>query len=192
MTEFTRHTPESLGIERNDLESLLRGLPPCNPTGPWLAGGAVRRLIQKTERADIDFFFRSPGQFTEFRAMVAPFATEPPTETKNNTTFRLTDGRKVQAIRVRWYPSADAVIDSFDFTICQFLWDGREVFVGRDSASSLRDRDLVIHKITHPASSARRLHKYEAQGFRALGSERRKLLDAFDGEIPKHGEDVST
>jgi hypothetical protein len=75
--------------------------------------------------------------------------------------------RDVQCIRFAFYPNAQAVIDSFDYTICQLAFDGKTVTLGDFTLWDLGRRRLAIHKITYPVATMRRMLKYTTQGFTA-------------------------
>ena len=71
----------------------------------------------------------------------------------------------IQLLRMSFEPAIDAVLDSFDFTICQFGFDGSDLVCGPFSLWDLARKRLAMHKITFGASSVRRMTKYSKQGF---------------------------
>jgi len=75
--------------------------------------------------------------------------------------------RDVQCIRFSFYQSAEAVIDSFDYTICMLAFDGATLTLGDFTLWDLGRKRLAIHKITYPVATMRRMLKYASQGFTA-------------------------
>ena len=84
----------------------------------------------------------------------------------------------VQCIRFAFYADADAVINSFDFTICQFAFDGATLTHGEYALWDLGRKRLAVHQITFPVSSMRRVLKYATQGFKACNGCLAALLRA--------------
>lgn len=140
--------------------------------GPWVAGGAVRRTLMGggVGESDIDVFCASSEQLAKCRSALEAKGGKQKRETEHNVEYSLKIGdseQRIQFIRVAFYESADAVIDSFDFTICQFATDGKEVLCGPYSLWDLSRKRLVVHKITFAVASMRRVLKYTRQGFTA-------------------------
>lgn len=166
------------------LAKVLAGLPELTTSGPWIAGGAIRRTALGQEPdSDFDFFFRDADR-------LALWATE--LEQRGFTLFRETEHHKhyrgyipgdpmmrdVQLIRFAFYGSAEEVINSFDFTICQLAFDGTSLTVGDHTLWDLGRKRLAVHRITFPVSSMRRLLKYTRQGFYACNGALNALLRA--------------
>lgn len=155
------------------LAAILKGLPALGSAGPWIAGGALRRtLLGKEPDSDFDFFFRSAEQLTAFCADLEARGFTKIRETIHHVHYRGKIGdsgidRDVQCIRFAFYETAQAVIDSFDYTICQLAFDGNTVTLGEFTLWDLGRRRLAIHKITYPVATMRRMLKYTTQGFTA-------------------------
>lgn len=152
---------------------VLSGLPSLSPSGPWIAGGALRRTLCGQEPdSDFDFFFGNAIQLDGFRRSMEAAGFERVRETEHHFHYRGKSGkgalqRDIQLIRFAFYQNAKEVIDSFDFTICQFAFDGTTLSIGDFALWDLGRKRLAINKITFPVSTARRLLKYAAQGFSA-------------------------
>lgn len=164
------------------LASVLTWLPVLSPEGPWLAGGALRRtLLGKEPQSNFDFFFRDVAQLQAFEDRIAASGLSKVRETEHHKHYRGLLGedptpRDIQMIRFAFYPDAAAVIDSFDFTICQFAFDGTTLTVGDVSLWDLGRKRLAVHKITFPVSSMRRMLKYGQQGFNVCNGALQTLL----------------
>ncbi len=169
--------------EGSELERALARLPALTENGPWLAGGALRRtLLRKPLESDFDFFFASAEQFEAFCAKVKADGGYTVSSSQHNTTFRLPSTAPkpigedefapaepeiiVQAITTQWYGSLADVVDSFDFTLCQFGYDGTHLVCGDYALWDLGRGSLVPHKLTFATASLRRLLKYTKQGYR--------------------------
>ena len=155
------------------LAAILNGLPQLSKDGPWIAGGALRRtLLGKEPESDFDFFFRDADQLAAFTSALEASGLSKIRETAHHVHYRGKVGdsgidRDVQCIRFAFYQNAEAVIDSFDYTICQLAFDGKTLTLGEFTLWDLGRRRLAIHKITYPVATMRRMIKYASQGFTA-------------------------
>lgn len=155
------------------LSGILKSLPSLSKEGPWIAGGALRRtLLGKEPESDFDFFFRDAGQLKEFSSGLEARGLKKIKETIHHVHYRGKIGdsgidRDVQCIRFAFYEDAAAVINSFDYTICQLAFDGETLTLGEFTLWDLGRKRLAIHKITYPVATMRRMLKYTAQGFTA-------------------------
>lgn len=156
------------GCNTEELERVLDAL----PDGAWCAGGAIRRtLIGQPLTSDFDFFFRSESHFESWENQL-PKSFRLVKETQHHKHWRGTiEGSDlpidIQAIRFRYYASAEEVIDSFDYTITMFCLEGNELVTTPYALWDLGRKKLAINKITYPVATMRRLLKYGKQGFNA-------------------------
>lgn len=130
-----------------------------------LAGGALRRLLIGGGDSDWDLF-PLPDQRPE-DALLAAGATKQ-NESGLNTTWKLSlpVGEYIaQVVRMPGLDSPEAVIDAFDFTICQFALDGETFYTTEWALIDLARRRLAVHRVTFATSSVRRMLKYGRQGF---------------------------
>ncbi|MCO5159667.1 MAG: hypothetical protein M9939_00905 [Mesorhizobium sp.] len=138
----------------------------------WCAGGAIRRtLVKQPLDSDFDFFFRDAEHLAAWEAGL-PSTMSLVRETEHHKHWRGTVGDSalpidVQAIRFRFYDCAEAVIDSFDYTITQFALDGDDLVTTPIALWDLGRKRLAVHKITYPVATLRRMLKYTRQGFTA-------------------------
>lgn len=171
-------------FDETTLAKTLTALPSLSATGPWIAGGALRRtLLRQEPDSDFDFFFKDADQLTAFAAELDTKGFEKVRETEHHMHYRGRVGDSalpadVQLIRFAFYADALAVIDSFDFTICQFAFDGTLMTAGDYSLWDLGRKRLAVHKVTFPVSSMRRVLKYATQGFKACNGCLATLLRA--------------
>jgi hypothetical protein len=168
-----------LGVESFSatiLAKALERLPDVAESGPWIAGGAVRRTVQGEKLdSDFDFFFANSEQADAFESSLWALGAVQMGKTDKATTFTLpakmpAEGvylpeMKVQAIRFQFFVDPEALIDSFDFTLSQFAFDGESVFVGPFALWDVARKKIVINRVTYGVSTLRRLLKYTAQGY---------------------------
>lgn len=140
--------------------------------GAWLAGGAIRRtLIGHALDSDFDFFFKSAEALEAWEANL-PVTLRLVRETEHHKHWRgAVEGSDlpvdIQAIRFRFYDSAESVIDSFDYTVTMFCLDGEQLVTTPYALWDLGRKKLAVHKISYPVATMRRLLKYTKQGYTA-------------------------
>lgn len=188
---------------RDIFSNVLLRIPNLNiEEGPWLAGGSVRRLFDGSQyEADFDLFFKNEKQLQEYKekfidSEVQIFREE--TDHSINIQLPMLEGIlnkiynnihtcsstvKVQLIKI-YHPDVDALLDSFDYTLCQFATDGDCLVVGGTSLRDITSKICLPNKITYPKSSMRRLLKYAKQGYTIDDSTFDAILKAAsNGEI---------
>lgn len=149
--------------------------------GMWIAGGAVRRTIAGERlTADIDVFFRDAHKFDLFtKLIVKDPSTVIMAERQHLIQYRFTVKREhyvIQAIRRGYFAGIPELLSDFDFTICQFAFDGVHVYCGLASEFDLRAKQLHVVNPHTPVSTLRRIGKYRQQGFRMADDEARRFL----------------
>ena len=174
------------GFADTDFALALGRLPSISQSGPWLAGGSVRRVVaRQAQDSDFDFFFKDQVQFDSFCAEMKARGARRSSESEFNVTFLLPpqaakpigDDKfskagpelKVQAIRIAFFETLDTTLESFDFSITQFGYDGTDLVFGQWSLFDLASKRLVPGKLTYGTSSLRRIIKYTRQGFTICG-----------------------
>ena len=148
----------------------------------YIAGGSVRRTLEgkiDLSETDIDFFFIDQQQYEATRRFIQAQDSCLDSETNDVVNFsvsiRMANKQpitnktfKFQLIKNRYYRTVGDLLDSFDFTICQFATGrDRKLYVGPYSLWDLGRKKLAVNRITFPVSSMRRMIKYTTQGFTA-------------------------
>lgn len=150
------------------------------PSGPWLAGGAVRRCLFGIEQtSDYDFFFANEEQRNKFIEVCKELGLVNTSETKNAVTFKgYINGaeRVVQAVTIQLDGTLKETLDRFDFTLTQFEFDGVLIHTKTNSIRDASSMKLVVNKITYPEASLRRIIKYSKQGYHMCGGAMRVFL----------------
>ena len=158
----------------NDPSEVQRVWEQVKHEGVYLGGGALRRtLINQPLDSDFDFFFHNQGTLDSWEASL-PKTMKLVRETQHHKEYRGTlvgsdTPVTLQAIRFSFYNGVWDVIDSFDYTITQFAFDGESLYTTPEALWDLGRRRLAIHKVTYPVSTMRRMLKYSNQGFTACG-----------------------
>ena len=170
-----------------EFQNVLEYLPTVNKDGPWIAGGALRSLVANEDHvSDYDFFFKSEEQLKEARSMLEASAAIKILNKRSNDhcdTYSLVVPDKeynkfeVQLVHISYYDSVEVLLESFDYTICQFAYDGSDLYTGEYSILDLMRRRLAVNKITYPVSSVRRMIKYTNKNFTACSGCITKVLE---------------
>lgn len=177
------------GFKGSQVEALARML----PHDAVIAGGAVASsMLGEQANTDIDVFFLNGKAFEDTFNMLI----NPPQEGEDSWAFKgyttnttLEEIRKnskevryvkfessnpnhkpIQLIKMVWFDSVQHVIDSFDFTVCQFALSGDFMHYCPLGVIDLLKKRLQLNKMQFPAVSLRRLIKYTNKGFYAAPS----------------------
>lgn len=182
------HNVNELIDPSSELFRILKKLPKLSKEGPWVAGGSIWKSMEKMPlTCDIDFFFKDESQVKEMFSLMKsmPYARCIIEEKRNkfNTTFRYHINEvgynktiSIQFISFKHWPTPKALIDDFDFTVCQFLYDGECIHTGEDSISHLKERRIIFNKICRPTHTLYHLKKYLNKGF-TISEDQQKILD---------------
>lgn len=158
-------------VDELELFKVLSKIPNPDKENIWLAGGAIRRtLIGDSLDSDFDFFFRNEEYLESFERELKLVGGVDESSNEHNKTYSIFIGEKkiiIQAITIKYYDSIEDVLDSFDFTITQFGYDGETLFCGEYSLWDLARKKLAIHRLTFGTATMRRVIKYTRQGFTA-------------------------
>lgn len=161
----------------------------------WIAGGALRDyFMAKPIKTDYDLFFPNETEYqkasTFFKAKKAEVKWESDNGMKviyNNHTYDLVK---------HFFATPQETIDNFDFTVSMFAVDCDKVYHGESSFIDLAKRQLMLNKITYPASTMSRAFRYYKKGFVMCQGEMRKLVESIQSmpkpEEKKDSEDANT
>lgn len=151
-------------------------------TGPWIAGGAARRLWfgEPWTNGDVDIWFADPMQFERARGLLDAFVRQsvlydhaltpwtiassssprPIHESSNAITYRVLlsnvtsgDIAAAQIIRTRWMKDVADIFGYFDFTVCKFATDGNELVAAEDALEHANIRRLMINSTARRESA---------------------------------------
>ena len=148
----------------NEVKELFR-ITPC-----YCAGGSVRSILDDSDIHDYDFFFGSEESLIKMKMHLNNYG-KCIFECPNNTfTSYMYCGHKIQLIHFKFYSSAAELIRSFDFTICQFVYDGINITTSNIALKDLINKRLRLNVLTFPAATIKRIEKYTRYGFKAHSS----------------------
>lgn len=149
----------------------------------WLAGGALRDYFAGIPvNTDYDLFF--PSELEYEKAVVYFKAKEAKTiwESANGMKVEY-NGKKFDLIK-KYFENPQNTIDAFDFTVSMFAVDTDKVYYGESTFIDLAKRQLMINKITYPASTMSRAFRYYKKGFLMCQGEMKKIVEAIQ-DMPK-------
>lgn len=148
-------------------ETFIGQRPIVSPTKDvWIAGGAIRQWFNDGELVtDIDVFGKNQESLDNFISEKL-WAAKKISEQNHLSSFSL-NGQLIQVIKYDYYDSVHNLLDSFDFTVCQFAWDGKTVYSTEAAIVSVLRKHLRVHQITKElaADSLRRAFKYQRKGY---------------------------
>ena len=133
----TMPIPSGPGVA--ELNGVLSVLPPVDlKHGPWICGGAARRLLQgmSLKDGDVDLFFKNKASWETFVKAMEPFELVIKTERAN--TY-LVNGIKVQLIRRKFHLQLEDVFKDFDFSVCQIATDGHVLAATKQAHLDITD-----------------------------------------------------
>ena len=150
----------------------------------WLAGGALRDYFMGVPvNTDYDIFFPDAANYTLAAEYFKKKGCEVVWESDNGMKVGYS-GKKYDLIK-KYFSSPQQTIDAFDFTVSMFAVDLERVYFGKTSFIDLAKRQLMVNKITYPASSISRAFRYYTKGFKMCKGEMKKLCEAMQNEPKK-------
>lgn len=173
---------------------ILKFLPRVDENGPWVAGGSVWKAIENRPMdCDIDFFFATQHQVETFiRTMkMIPYDYRVISEKTNsyNVSFdyHINDKGynktvKIQCIYFKVFPTIHDLLDGFDFTACQFAFDGQHLHTGDTSFDDLANRDIVYHNVRDCYATTRHVKKYTEKGFKISSAQEARFNEILKAE----------
>ncbi len=153
-----------MDIVKISKDNLRRQLPEFQYGSCWLGGGAVRDSILLEKYSDIDIFGSSKEGLDTFIDANLKECKEIFTSDRMRTFTKGND--KVQVIYIL-SETIEKCLDSFDFTLCQFAYDGNSVYCNPQSLVDIFRKRIVIHKLSNEfvIDSLRRMQKYIKKGY---------------------------
>ena len=184
--------------------TILKQLPTIEGDGPWVAGGSVWKSIENIPlECDVDIFFKSAEQCERwFRTLVSlPYGHRIVSDLKTNqynTSLKYHINHKgynktitLQLITFRFFNDIEALLGGFDFTACQFGFDGQSLYSGDTSLDDLRNREIIFNNVLDSVATGIHIEKYIKFGFKVPSTQRDrydeivKKTSAFKNTIPR-------
>ena len=149
----------------------------------WLAGGAVRDYFMGVKiTTDYDLFFPSELEYEKAKTFFKAKDSEIKWESDNGMKVKYKS--KTFDLVKKFFDNPQITIDNFDFTVSMFAVDNEKVYFGESTFIDLSKRQLMINKITFPASTMSRAFRYYKKGFIMCQGEMRKMVEAIQ-DMPK-------
>lgn len=171
MTNFVK-------ISKDNLKSPLPKFQNLN-SNCFIAGGAIRDNITNTPISDYDIF----GTEHELKVFeqLNFLGQKPLYEIDRLKTYYFEGKYKVQLIFNPVFNSPEECLSNFDFTICQFAYDGSDIICNPESLIHLYEKKLVVYKLNpgFELDSMRRMQKYIQKGFTICNGGLKEFAEAF-------------
>jgi len=149
----------------------------------WIAGGAIRDYFMGVKiTTDYDIFFPNENEYTKLANYFKAKEAEIKWESDNGMKVKY-DGNTFDLVK-KFFANPQETIDAFDFTVSMFAVDNDKVYFGETTFIDLAKRQLMINKITYPASTLSRSYRYYNKGFKMCQGEMKKLFEDIQ-DFPK-------
>jgi hypothetical protein len=153
---------------KSSLEAISKNLPKFFKDSPglYLAGGALRSVLNNEKINDFDFFFSSKGVRDQFLKFLI--------SEKAETTFKCPEDKlictklneqKNQLISTEYYEDQESVIRFFDFNVAMFCLEGTTLLTYSSSMEDLINKELTLNTLTYPSATIKRIAKYISYGY---------------------------
>jgi hypothetical protein len=133
-------------------------------------------------KTDYDMFF--PNETEYEKAMVYFKAKECEVKWESDNGCKIKYNGHTYDLVKKFFSDPQTTIEAFDFTVSMFAVDNEKIYYGETTFIDLAKRQLMINKITYPASSLSRAFRYYKKGFTMCQGEMKKLFEAIQ-ETPK-------
>jgi hypothetical protein len=149
----------------------------------WIAGGAIRDYFMGVSvKTDYDMFFPNEMEYEKARVYFNAKKAEIKWESGNGMKV-VYENKTIDLVK-KFFDTPQSTIEAFDFTVTMFAIDSERVYHGETSFIDLSKRQLMINKITYPASTLSRSFRYYKKGFLMCKGEMKKLIESIQ-EMPK-------
>lgn len=142
----------------------------CNVNGPWLCGGFLRhKLLVDNKQSDIDYFFQNEDQLYYIQSLLEGMDNiQLASDTTNALTYKLDNKpSSIQLIRKRFFYDISSVLEAFDYTICQFGYNGNNIVTNFSILNDLHNMRLVHNEdVSVMKWNIERLYKFVLEGFK--------------------------
>lgn len=153
----------------------------------WVAGGVLRDYFSdKPSNSDCDIFFSNINDFNKAKNYLKSKGATTIWESENGMKINYNDNT-YDLVKI-FTNNPSETINRFDFTISMFATDGKKLYYGNSSLKDLKDRQLVINKISNPLSTLKRVLKHYRKGFTMSADETKKLYATLN-ELPFENDD---
>jgi len=184
---FCKECERNMKVVRFDKSEVKRFLgvqPPVNLIkGSWVAGGSIRSWYDGIPSDDIDVYFVNSNTRLAFLTANGLSEKNLERESKYADTYVVKIGKKSHIIQaIKFYRSCVTELFSlFDFTICQFAWDGKDVFATVSAIRSSDKKHLTVNKVNDEfvLDTLKRAFEYHDRGYKLCLASMKDLIKAI-------------
>ena len=157
----------------------------------WIAGGCLRDYFNgKSTSSDCDIFFKNLNSFNKAVNYFKSNGAEIIWESGNAIKVKY-KGNVYDLIKI-FFKTPNETINNFDLTICMFATDGHKIYHGKTSFSDLKDKKIVLYRVSKPFSTLKRVLKHYKKGFNMSSEETKNLYKyiysiKYDDELNING-----
>ena len=156
----------------------------------WIAGGALRDYFMGVKiTTDYDLFFPNNIEYEKAKTFFKVKEAAVKWESDNGMKVKY-NGRIYDLVK-KYFENPQSTIDAFDFTVSMFAVDNDKMYFGETTFIDLAKRQLMINRITYPASTMSRAFRYYKKGFSMCQGEMKKIAEAIQAmpkEVKKESE----
>lgn len=137
------------------------------PKGAFIAGGALTSAFTNSNINDVDIYFKTKEDFIESIYNAYDENLWCVSATDRAVTF-VRDDCIIQLMHFDFFPTAEAVFDAFDYTVCMAAYDidAEDFIFQEDFMKHAAQRKLSFHSGTrYPYNSLLRVLKYQQRGY---------------------------
>lgn len=131
----------------------------------FLAGGALRSLIDGKKPKDYDLFFTGPDAIPVTRERLEKHGFELIFECPKGELWTYVNGdMKIQLV-ANIFGTPEEIIDHFDFGATLAALDIYTFYYHKAFVRDVKTRKVSLHRLTYPVATLKRLAKYHGYGF---------------------------
>jgi hypothetical protein len=144
-----------------------------------IAGGCIRDCLFGEKYNDIDIFGLTKEGLDKFVELNLSKVKGYRLVYFNDNLRTYKKGNVKVQIVYREYETLDSILDSFDFTVCQFMYDGERVLCNPDSLLDVYHKRIVINHIDSlfVLDTFRRVQKYIQRGYSICNGGIKEIMD---------------
>lgn len=163
-----------------------------NP-GCYLAGGAIRSIVDNTPIQDYDLFFTDKETRDKVEKEIGIESAYFRCPNDKLISMRKY-GVKIQLCSPLYYPTASALLNSFDLTASCFVVQCHKVtswmlIMHPDTLADIAYKRIKLNNVTYPIATINRIHKYRQKGYTITDDVWKDLLTRIRGLSQEDFED---
>ncbi len=153
---------------KKELDLITKAAQHFLPEGAFIAGGALTSVFTDTQINDVDIYFKTKEAFIEAIHYAYDETLWCVAASDRAVTF-VKDDSIIQLMHFDFFPTAEAIFDAFDYTVCMAAYDidAKEFKFDDNFMKHASQRKLSFHSGTrYPYNSLLRVLKYQDRGYK--------------------------